>query len=102
MTSMTTQSCSLRTARRFVTAASSVAWLMVLVCLLAAPPAAARQAPGTSAQGRGAGKPGRGAVTADNAGFDPIFDGKALTGWDSDAAYWRVNDGAIVGETTAE
>src|SRR2546425_3665859 len=103
MTSMTSPTCSVRTARRSVTAAPSVTWLAAIVCLLAGPAAAARQAPATSAQRPGAGKPGIGAVTADNAaGFDAIFDGKTLTGWDGDAAFWRVADETIVGETTAE
>lgn len=31
--------------------------------------------------------------------FISIFDGKTLQGWDGDPAYWRVEDGAIVGET---
>jgi hypothetical protein len=38
----------------------------------------------------------------DNAGFTPIFDGKTLNGWDGDPRYWRVENGAIVGETTPE
>jgi hypothetical protein len=33
-------------------------------------------------------------------GFQPIFDGKTLEGWDCDPNFWRVEDGAIVGETT--
>ena len=33
--------------------------------------------------------------------FSPIFNGRTLTGWDGDPAYWRVEDGAIVGETKA-
>lgn len=33
-------------------------------------------------------------------GFVKIFDGKTLKGWDGDPAYWRVEDGAIVGEIT--
>jgi len=33
-------------------------------------------------------------------GFDPIFDGKTLNGWDCDPDFWRVDEGAIVGETT--
>jgi hypothetical protein len=37
----------------------------------------------------------------DNAGFVPIFDGKSLQGWDGDPRYWRVENGEIVGETTA-
>ncbi len=28
-----------------------------------------------------------------------LFDGKTLRGWDGDPAFWRVEDGAIVGET---
>jgi type 1 glutamine amidotransferase len=34
-------------------------------------------------------------------GFKPIFDGQSLTGWSGDGKLWRVEDGAIVGETTA-
>ncbi|XZE52930.1 PVC-type heme-binding CxxCH protein [Planctomycetaceae bacterium SH139] len=30
-----------------------------------------------------------------------IFDGKTLDGWEGDSAYWRVEDGAIVGEIPA-
>lgn len=32
-------------------------------------------------------------------GFVSIFDGKTLAGWDGDPAYWRVEGGAMVGET---
>jgi type 1 glutamine amidotransferase len=35
-------------------------------------------------------------------GFEPIFDGKSLEGWDGDPKFWRVEDGAITGQTTAE
>ncbi len=38
----------------------------------------------------------------DEAGFKEIFDGKTLTGWDGNPEFWRVEDGAIVGQTTAE
>lgn len=34
-------------------------------------------------------------------GFEPIFDGKSLAGWDCDPDFWRVENGAMVGETTA-
>jgi hypothetical protein len=37
-----------------------------------------------------------------DAGFVSIFDGKTLNGWDGDPRYWRVEDGAIVGEVTPE
>lgn len=35
----------------------------------------------------------------DHTGYKQIFDGKTLTGWDGDPAIWRVDDGAIVGES---
>ncbi len=38
-------------------------------------------------------------VAARLAPAQAIFDGKTLTGWDGDPAYWRVENGAIVGET---
>lgn len=36
----------------------------------------------------------------DDAGFSAIFDGKTLQGWDGDTRFWRVEGGAIVGEST--
>jgi len=39
-------------------------------------------------------------MSDDNTGFKTIFDGKTLKGWDGDPVYWRVENGAIVGETT--
>ncbi|MDQ2945149.1 MAG: DUF1080 domain-containing protein [Acidobacteriota bacterium] len=33
------------------------------------------------------------------AGFQPLFDGKTLKGWDGDPRLWSVRDGAIVGST---
>ena len=38
----------------------------------------------------------------DHSGFQPIFDGKTLNGWDGDPTFWRVEKGAIVGESTPE
>ena len=35
-------------------------------------------------------------------GFTSIFDGTTLKGWDGDPKFWRVEAGAIVGQTTAE
>lgn len=35
-------------------------------------------------------------------GFQPIFDGKTLDGWDGDPRYWRVENGCLVGEVTPE
>ena len=34
------------------------------------------------------------------AGFRQIFDGKTLDSWEGDPTYWRVEDGALVGEVT--
>src|SRR6476646_5784887 len=40
--------------------------------------------------------------TGDEPGFKPIFDGKTLAGWEGDPKYWRVENGALVGEITPE
>ena len=42
------------------------------------------------------------APTGDEPGFKPLFDGKSLAGWDGDPKYWRVENGAMVGEITPE
>jgi len=36
----------------------------------------------------------------EESGFRQIFSGTSLAGWDCDPAFWRVEGGAIVGETT--
>ena len=43
-----------------------------------------------------------GAADDPDPGFVPIFDGVSLTGWEGKPECWRVEDGAIVGETTAD
>ena len=40
------------------------------------------------------------ALAAD--GFTPLFNGRDLTGWDGKPGWWRVEDGAITAESTAE
>src|ERR1700757_2412467 len=42
------------------------------------------------------------ALPGDEPGFNSIFDGKTLAGWEGDSKYWRVEDGAMVGEITPE
>ena len=37
---------------------------------------------------------------ASEPGFEPIFDGKSLQGWEGDPQFWRVEDDALVGEIT--
>ena len=41
-------------------------------------------------------------ATGDHAGFESIFDGSSLAGWDGDPLFWRVEHGAIVGESTPD
>jgi hypothetical protein len=38
----------------------------------------------------------------DTTGFTQIFDGKSLAGWEGDTTFWRVENGSIVGESTAQ
>ena len=38
----------------------------------------------------------------DHAGWISLFDGSTLNGWDGDRNYWRVENGAIVAESTCE
>jgi hypothetical protein len=39
-------------------------------------------------------------VEGDEPGFTRIFDGQSLAGWEGDPTYWRVENGALVGEIT--
>src|SRR5262245_46545164 len=41
-------------------------------------------------------------ASGDESGFEPIFDGKTLKGWEGDPKYWRVENGCLVGEVTPE
>ena len=42
------------------------------------------------------------ARAADDDGWQTIFDGKTLDGWDGNPDFWSVQDGAITGQTTEE
>lgn len=42
------------------------------------------------------------AAQVDEDGFESIFDGKSLDGWDGNPDFWRVEDGAITGQTTRD
>ncbi len=56
-------------------------------------------------RGGGDGGGGRGGAPipfTDQSGFKPIFNGKTLAGWDGDPQFWRVENGAITGESTPE
>ncbi|MBK5291997.1 MAG: DUF1080 domain-containing protein [Acidobacteriia bacterium] len=41
-------------------------------------------------------------LSGEEPGFQSIFDGKTLNGWDGDPKYWRVEDGSLVGVVTPE
>ncbi len=41
-------------------------------------------------------------TAADDEGFVSLFDGNTLTNWEGNPALWRVEDGAIVGQTTPD
>lgn len=41
-------------------------------------------------------------LAGDEPGFESIFDGKTLKGWEGDPRYWRVADGMMTGEITPE
>jgi hypothetical protein len=41
-------------------------------------------------------------ATGDEPGFQAIFDGRTLTGWEGNPTYWRVENGAVVGEITSD
>jgi hypothetical protein len=41
-------------------------------------------------------------VADSHEGFESIFDGKTMGKWDGNPDYWRVENGELIGETTAE
>ncbi len=43
-----------------------------------------------------------GDVSAQEDGFVSLFDGKTLDGWDGNPKFWRVEEGTITGQTTAD
>ncbi|HEX4144561.1 MAG TPA: DUF1080 domain-containing protein [Pirellulales bacterium] len=71
--------------RRFVRAVLTVGCLLAGALLTAGLLLAPRQA----------------VAAADEGGFEPIFNGKSLDGWDGNPKFWSVKEGAIVGEATA-
>jgi hypothetical protein len=83
--------------------------LAIALVLASAVLVAQQPPPGAAGQegrgGRGRGGMPRGAdplVMGDHAGFTSIFDGKSLKDWDGDPSFWRVEGGAIVGQSTPE
>jgi hypothetical protein len=78
-----------------------LASLFALVASTAQPPTPPAGQTGGGARGGGP----RGAdplVLDDHTGFVSIFDGATLKGWDGDPSLWRVENGAIVGQSTEQ
>jgi Domain of Unknown Function (DUF1080) len=85
----------------------AIAFVLASAVLVAQqPPAGAPGQAGQAGQaGRGRGRGGmpRGADPlnmADHTGFTSIFDGTSLKDWDGDPSFWKVEGGAIVGQST--
>ena len=75
---------------------------MAAMAFAQAPPQAPA-APGGRGPGRGGGFRQPDPIDFnDHAGWTQMFDGKSLDGWDGDFNYWKVEDGAIVAESTCE
>jgi 3-keto-disaccharide hydrolase len=86
-------------------AISSAALLAALLLALQGIGDSAQQSGAPQGQPRGGGGRGTGIEALapdDHTGFESIFDGKSLKGWDGDPAFWRVENETIVGESTAE
>jgi hypothetical protein len=79
---------------------AAVLWTFSTIAQQGPPP----QGPGGPPRGGGQGRgPGIEPLAMDDrTGFESIFDGKTLKGWDGDTDAWRVENEAIVGESTAE
>ena len=76
----------------------SVGLGLCLACLLAGITSGAPQQPAQPYAPKQGDRPSP--FDGDEPGFQPIFDGKSLSGWEGDPKYWRVENGAISGEIT--
>ena len=90
--------------RRYFAAAAAAVWFAIA---FHATPSPAQQPPATKARGGGGGggfsQPDPIDFNDDNhAGWSSLFDGSTLKGWDGDASYWHVENGAIIAESTCE
>lgn len=68
--------------------------------LLAATHGAAQQQPSAPFVPKQSDRPAP--ADGDEPGFQPIFDGKTLKGWEGDTKYWRAENGVLIGEITPE
>jgi len=79
----------------------AIAFVLASAVLVAQQPPAG--APGQEGRGRGRGGMPRGADPlnmSDHTGFTSIFDGTSLKDWDGDPSFWKVENGAITGQST--
>ena len=77
--------------------------LFVLVIVTSTIVSAQPPPQGQGRGGRGGGTRGADPLVLDeHSGFESIFDGSTLKGWDGDPQFWRVEENAIVGESTPE
>jgi hypothetical protein len=81
----------------------SLALAFALVALVAAqPPSPPGGQDGRGRGGRGGPPPIDPLAVGDHTGFQSIFDGSTLKGWDGDPAFWRAENGTIVGQSTEQ
>jgi hypothetical protein len=88
--------------RRLLPFALSVALLCGACAWMSEGTPAAAQQEKAQKKRRGGGPPMPEPFSDDTSGFQSLFDGTTLNGWEGDTAFWRAEGGAIVGETTAE
>ena len=76
----------------------------LLIAVIAAATLAAKPVPGPQGRGRGGAPPVRPEplAMADHAGFESIFDGSSMKGWDGDPAFWRAANGTLIGQSSTE
>jgi len=66
------------------------------------PPQTGQGAGRGAGAGRSAGAAGGPIGPLEETGFRPIFDGRTMNGWDGDPKFWRVENGALVGQTETD
>ncbi|HKQ79695.1 MAG TPA: DUF1080 domain-containing protein [Blastocatellia bacterium] len=75
---------------------------LLIASLICVAPYAGQQQPATGQQPNRPAQSYPVPASGDESGFEPIFDGKTLKGWEGDPKYWRVEQGCLVGEVTPE
>src|SRR5262245_66300650 len=75
---------------------------LLIASLICVAPHAGRQQPTTGQQPNRPAQSYPVPASGDESGFEPIFAGNTLKGWEGDPKYWRVEQGCLVGEVTPE